>query len=124
MTKRVPVLQAAANLTTMEVKKVQRRLAVVGPGESAKKDNMRVFMRVIGKLAHVGPFSTVGELIAQVSSPSPPPPPLPFSPKAASEPPFSFPSVLFQDTPAICKAPLHHAGLKNRGRSCMRKLRS
>lgn len=59
------MLSAASRLAGAEVKRVLRRLHATGDQQS-RKEGMRPFARLIAKIAHTGPFSTLSALLAQV----------------------------------------------------------
>lgn len=65
ITERTPILLAASKLAATEVKKVLRRLHVATDQQS-RKEGMRPFARIVGKIALVGPFSVLTALIGQV----------------------------------------------------------
>ena len=60
------MLAAAQKLAGAAMKKVLRRLHVAGDAHS-RKEGMRPFARLVAKIAHTGPFSTLSALIFQVN---------------------------------------------------------
>ena len=65
ITERTTILLGASKLAVVEVRKVLRRLHVANDQQS-RKEGMRPFARIAGKVALIGPFSVASAFIAQV----------------------------------------------------------
>ena len=67
LTDQTPVLAAAQKLAGAAMKKILRRVTVSGDTRN-QKEGMRPFARLVAKIAHTGPFSTLSALLFQVNT--------------------------------------------------------